>query len=149
MPHALVMALFDNATDAAAAARDLRKLGIPRERVSIVARSHDEEGAFAAQASPRATGALRSCLIVAARRANAVRKAESSVWWSGPSDAVIHDGHDDVDHGAVDTARANDEAALTRRRAIGRDTRRHRQERQPRLRRVNTSTSALSATSVR
>ena len=37
-----------------AAARDLRTLGIPRERVSIVARTHDEEGvlAEAAGASP-------------------------------------------------------------------------------------------------
>jgi hypothetical protein len=47
MPHALVMALFDDANDAAAAARELRKLGIPREGVSIVARSHDEEGTVA------------------------------------------------------------------------------------------------------
>lgn len=54
MPHALVMALFDDASAAADAARDLRKLGIPRERVSIVARSHDEEGmvARAGGASP-------------------------------------------------------------------------------------------------
>jgi hypothetical protein len=47
MAHALVMALFDEAATAADAARDLRKLGIPRERVSIVARSHDEEGTLA------------------------------------------------------------------------------------------------------
>jgi len=40
------MALFHDAAAAAAAARDLRGLGIPRERVSIVARSHDEEGAL-------------------------------------------------------------------------------------------------------
>ena len=54
MPHALVMALFDDASAAAEAARDLRKLGIPRERVSIVARTHDEEGviASASGASP-------------------------------------------------------------------------------------------------
>jgi hypothetical protein len=54
MPHALVMALFRDAASAAAAARNLRTLGIPRERVSIVARSHDEEGAVAdaAGASP-------------------------------------------------------------------------------------------------
>ena len=52
MSHALVMALFQDAAAAAAAARDLRTLGIPRERVSIVARSHDEEGALA-----EATGA--------------------------------------------------------------------------------------------
>ena len=47
MPHPLVLALFDNAVAAANAARDLRGLGIPRERVSIVARSHDEEGQLA------------------------------------------------------------------------------------------------------
>ena len=47
MPHPLVLALFDNAAAAAAAARDLRGLGVPRERVSIVARSHDEEGKLA------------------------------------------------------------------------------------------------------
>jgi hypothetical protein len=54
MPHPLVLALFDDATAAAKAARDLRSLGVPQERVSIVARSHDEEGelARAAEASP-------------------------------------------------------------------------------------------------
>ena len=50
--HPLVLALFDDPASAAAAARDLRGLGIPRERVSVVARSHDEEGALA-----EATGA--------------------------------------------------------------------------------------------
>jgi hypothetical protein len=54
MPHALVMALFEDAAAAATAARALRALGVPRERVSIVARSHDEEGvvADASGASP-------------------------------------------------------------------------------------------------
>jgi len=54
MSHPVVLALFDDATAAAAAARDLRALGVPRERVSIVARSHDEEGvvANASGASP-------------------------------------------------------------------------------------------------
>jgi hypothetical protein len=47
MPHPVVLALFDDATAAAAAARGLRQLGVPRERVSIVARSHDEEGVVA------------------------------------------------------------------------------------------------------
>jgi hypothetical protein len=55
MSHALVMALFQDAESAAAAARDLRGLGIPRERVSIVARTHDEEGALA-QASGASPG---------------------------------------------------------------------------------------------
>jgi hypothetical protein len=54
MSHPLVLALFDSPSAAAAAARALRALGIPPERVSIVARSHDEEGALArvADASP-------------------------------------------------------------------------------------------------
>jgi hypothetical protein len=56
VPHPLVLGLFDDAAAAAAAARTLRELGHPRERVSIVARSHDEEGAIAdaAGASPGA-----------------------------------------------------------------------------------------------
>jgi hypothetical protein len=54
MPHPLVLALFDSASSAATAARELRALGVPREQVSVVARSHDEEGvvANAAGASP-------------------------------------------------------------------------------------------------
>ena len=52
--HPLILALFDDPASAAAAARELRSLGVPRERVSVVARSHDEEGALAnaAGASP-------------------------------------------------------------------------------------------------
>src|SRR5687767_7024050 len=54
MSHPLVLALFDSPSSAASAARALRALGIPQERVSIVARSHDEEGvlARASDASP-------------------------------------------------------------------------------------------------
>src|ERR687896_1140894 len=54
MPHALVLALFDEAPAAARAAKALRQQGVARERVSIVARTHDEEGAIAdeADASP-------------------------------------------------------------------------------------------------
>jgi hypothetical protein len=52
MPHPLVLALFDNHGAAANAARALRASGVPRERVSIVMRSHEEEGALA-----EATGA--------------------------------------------------------------------------------------------
>jgi hypothetical protein len=54
MPHPVVLALFGDAATAAEAARRLRTFGVPRERVSIVARSHDEEGrvASAAGASP-------------------------------------------------------------------------------------------------
>jgi hypothetical protein len=44
MSHPVVLALFDDAASAAAAARHLRGIGVPREQVSIVARSHDEEG---------------------------------------------------------------------------------------------------------
>lgn len=47
MTHPLVLGLFDDAAAAARSARALRDLGLPRERVSIVARSHDEEGALA------------------------------------------------------------------------------------------------------
>ena len=47
MSHPLVLALYANPAAAAAAARDLRTLGVARERVSIVARSHDEEGILA------------------------------------------------------------------------------------------------------
>jgi hypothetical protein len=54
MSHPVVLALFDSAGAAAEAARRLRSLGVPAERVSIVARTHDEEGeiARAAGASP-------------------------------------------------------------------------------------------------
>jgi hypothetical protein len=47
MAHPLIVALFSDPARAAGAARDLRALGIPQDRVSIVARSHDEEGALA------------------------------------------------------------------------------------------------------
>jgi hypothetical protein len=56
MPHPLVVGLFDEAAATAAAARALRDLGLPRERVSIVARTHDEEGAIA-RASDASPGA--------------------------------------------------------------------------------------------
>jgi hypothetical protein len=54
MAHPLVLGLFGSTTAAADAARELRALGLPQRRVSIVARSHDEEGsvARAAGASP-------------------------------------------------------------------------------------------------
>jgi hypothetical protein len=47
MTHPLVLALYDDAAATAAAARALRQAGLPRHAVSIVARSHDEEGAVA------------------------------------------------------------------------------------------------------
>lgn len=54
MIHPLVLGLFETPAAAAAAARELRALGVPRDRVSIVARNHDEEGelAKASGASP-------------------------------------------------------------------------------------------------
>ena len=47
MSHPLVLALFESPANAARAARDLRTLGVPQQQVSIVARSHDEEGELA------------------------------------------------------------------------------------------------------
>jgi hypothetical protein len=54
MTHHVVLSLFDDAASAANAARELRDSGVPRERVSIVARSHDEQVTLARQsgASP-------------------------------------------------------------------------------------------------
>jgi hypothetical protein len=49
VPHSLVLALFADPSAAAAAGRDLRALGIPREQISIVARTHDDEGVLAQQ----------------------------------------------------------------------------------------------------
>jgi hypothetical protein len=50
MSHQLVMALFTDPSAAAAAGRELRGLGLSREAISIVARTHDDEGALAQQA---------------------------------------------------------------------------------------------------
>jgi hypothetical protein len=54
--HPLVVALYPTAAGAAAAARALHAAGLTRDQLSIVARSHDEEGALADQmdASPGA-----------------------------------------------------------------------------------------------
>jgi hypothetical protein len=49
MSHPLILAVFDHPATAAAAARTLHTLGVSRERISVVARSHDEEGALADQ----------------------------------------------------------------------------------------------------
>lgn len=49
MAHPLVVALFPSASSAAAAARALHALGVDRDRISVVSRSHDEEGALARQ----------------------------------------------------------------------------------------------------
>ena len=63
--HPLVLALFDDPASAATAARGLRSLGLARERVSVVARSHDEEGALA-----EAAGASPGSEIEDSRRAS-------------------------------------------------------------------------------
>lgn len=47
MSHPLVLALYDNPEHAAAAARAVRPLGVAGEQLSIVAASHDQEGALA------------------------------------------------------------------------------------------------------
>ena len=47
MSHPLLLALFANHGAAAAAARDMRALGIPREELSVVASDHMVEGAIA------------------------------------------------------------------------------------------------------
>jgi hypothetical protein len=49
MSHPLVLALFSTPSAAAAAARALHAVGVTREQISVVARSHDEEGALAEQ----------------------------------------------------------------------------------------------------
>jgi len=65
MSHPLVLALFDRPSAAADAARHLRALGVAAERVSIVARSHDEEGELA-----RATDATPGSEIEDSRAAS-------------------------------------------------------------------------------
>ena len=54
MSHPLILGIFETSADAASAARGLRILGVSQQNVSIVARSHEEEGALAevADASP-------------------------------------------------------------------------------------------------
>jgi len=54
MAHTLFLGLFDEPGAAARAARELRAMGVARERVSVVARTHEEEGvlASATDASP-------------------------------------------------------------------------------------------------
>jgi hypothetical protein len=54
MAHPLVLALFGSPAAAAAAARALHERGVARDDISVLSRSHDEEGALAEQmdASP-------------------------------------------------------------------------------------------------
>jgi hypothetical protein len=49
MSHPLVLALFSNPAAAAAGARAVHAIGITREHISVVSRTHDEEGALAEQ----------------------------------------------------------------------------------------------------
>jgi len=47
MPHPLVLALFRDASRAASAVRALRAAGLDRDDLSIVARTHEDEGRLA------------------------------------------------------------------------------------------------------
>jgi len=47
VPHPIILALFPSPSAAAAAARALHFAGIGREHISVVARSHQEEGELA------------------------------------------------------------------------------------------------------
>ncbi len=49
MSHPLVLGLYRTASAAAAGARAVHAAGIPRDRISVLARSHDEQGALASQ----------------------------------------------------------------------------------------------------
>jgi hypothetical protein len=49
MPRLVLLGLFDDPASAAAAARTLHASGVDREHLSVVARTHDEEGRLAAQ----------------------------------------------------------------------------------------------------
>jgi len=49
MPHPLLLGLFDDRASAAGAARALHGSGIDREHLSVVARTHDEEGRLAVE----------------------------------------------------------------------------------------------------
>jgi hypothetical protein len=119
MSHALVMALFHDAAAAAAAARELRALGIPRERVSIVARTHDEEGdvADAGGASPGSEiedsrsasrlGELAAHLVAAVA---VVIPGVGPIVADGPLSAALGEA---AGHVAGDMARALERAGLS------------------------------------
>ncbi|HEX5473329.1 MAG TPA: hypothetical protein VFX12_01605 [Vicinamibacterales bacterium] len=49
MTHPLALGVFDTAAAAGAAARALHAIGVPHDRISVLARNHDEEGALAGQ----------------------------------------------------------------------------------------------------
>ena len=120
MSHPLVMALFQDAGAAAGAARALRALGIPRERVSIVARSHDEEGviADAAGASPgseiedsRPASRLGELAAHLAAAVAVVIPGVGPIVADGPLSAALGEA---AGHAAGDIARALEKAGLSR-----------------------------------
>jgi hypothetical protein len=47
--HPIIIAVFENHSSAAAAARALHGAGVARAQISVVARNHDEEGALASE----------------------------------------------------------------------------------------------------
>ena len=53
MSHPLVLALFPTAAAASIGARALHEAGIDRERISVVARNHEEEGILAERLGAR------------------------------------------------------------------------------------------------
>ena len=119
MSHPLVMALFQDAAGAAQAARALRTLGIPRERVSIVARRHDEEGvvADAAGASPgseiedsRAASRLGELAAHLAAAVAVVIPGVGPIVADGPLSAALGEA---AGHVAGDISRALQRAGLT------------------------------------
>jgi uncharacterized membrane protein len=49
MPHPLVLALYSSSSNAAAGARAVHAAGVQHDRISVIARNHDEDTALAAQ----------------------------------------------------------------------------------------------------
>src|SRR5262245_66039787 len=118
MSHPLVMGLFQDAAGAAQAARSLRTLGIPRERVSIVARRHDEEGvvADASGASPgseiedsRPASRLGELAAHLAAAVAVVIPGVGPIVADGPLSAALGEA---AGHGAGDISRALEHAGL-------------------------------------
>jgi len=114
----LVLAVFQAATAAAGAASDFRGLGIPRARVSMVARPHDEEGALAraAGASPgseiedsRAASRLGELAAHLAAAVAVVIPGVGPIVADGPLSAALGEA---AGHFAGDIARALEHAGL-------------------------------------
>jgi hypothetical protein len=120
MPHPLVLALFDDPAAAARAARALRTGGVARERVSIVARTHDEEGQLASvsDASPgseiedsRAAGRLGELSAHFLAAIALVMPGIGPIVADGPLAAGLGEA---AGHVAGGVARALEEAGLSR-----------------------------------